>query len=110
MCSYDFSGQLAEPALKHMLPLLVVHEQVARGCVGDTHISDCPVDRSWRSVGIDVEFRASFCEAYLPGGSDSWTGQVWTEGFISFHFISFHFIHYVLPFSLFLSQVGNQRR
>lgn len=104
-CSFDFSGDFAEPALKHTLPLLVVHEQVVWGCVGDTHISDRPVDRSWRSIGINVEFRAPFCEAYLSGRSDSWTGQDWTEGFISLHFI-----HDVLPFSLFLSAVGNQRR
>jgi len=72
--------------------------------VGVTHLS-LPSRQIWRSVGIDVELQASFHEAYLPGRSDSWTGQAWTEGLIEFHFI-----HYILLFSLFLSQVGNQRR
>lgn len=38
------SGKLVQPAVKHTLPLLVVHEQVAGECVGDTHL--CPIDRS----------------------------------------------------------------
>lgn len=38
MCCSEFSGHLAEPALKHMLPLLAVHEQLARGSVGEKHL------------------------------------------------------------------------